>query len=275
MAQFIPLSNREQEVVMHLLEGKSNKLIASSLGISQRTVEFHLKNIYTKFQVSSRIELILKLGHATGKSEIGKLRYSTVDNPGESVENRDTLDARTDRAASFRDTVSMIGKEFEMKNLLNTGHVPVGVTTALFTGFLWVAMLRRYGHMSLDEIKPWVVPLVVMLAMIGLSVGLAGKRNGNTLLKVGLSTLFGTGLSPIAILPTMGMVVLPVGKLAERIGLINLSAISRDVATTLAIIAMLAIWLVLGIIAGIVLLSVTIQKPAHKASQMAAPEGRL
>ncbi|MBK8780965.1 MAG: helix-turn-helix transcriptional regulator [Anaerolineales bacterium] len=53
MAQFNELSKREQEVVQHLLEGKSNKLIALSLGFSDRTVEFHLKNIYTKLQVST------------------------------------------------------------------------------------------------------------------------------------------------------------------------------------------------------------------------------
>ena len=55
MAQFNKLSNREWEVAKLLLQGKSNKLIASALGISDRTVEFHLKNIYAKFQVSSRI----------------------------------------------------------------------------------------------------------------------------------------------------------------------------------------------------------------------------
>lgn len=35
------LSAREQEVVDLLLKGKSNKLIASALGISDRTVEFN------------------------------------------------------------------------------------------------------------------------------------------------------------------------------------------------------------------------------------------
>jgi DNA-binding NarL/FixJ family response regulator len=52
MEQFNELSNREWEVAKLLLEGKSNKLIALSLGISDRTVEFHLKNIYT--QASSK-----------------------------------------------------------------------------------------------------------------------------------------------------------------------------------------------------------------------------
>jgi DNA-binding CsgD family transcriptional regulator len=275
MTQYIPLSNREREVVKLLLQGKSNKLIASALGISDRTVEFHLKNVYAKYHVSSRIELILKLGNATGKVEIEKLGYSTVDRVEKITENRDGHNSRMDWATSFRDTVSIIGKELEMKNLLNTKHVLAGVITALFTGFLWVAMFRYFVHMSLNEIKPWIVPLIVIWAMIGLSLGLIGKRNDNTLLKVCFSTLFGTGLSPIAILPLMGFVVLPLGKLAEGIGLINRSTMSSDVATTLAIIAMMAIWVIVGIGIGIILLSVSIKKPEQKVSQTPVAEHHL
>jgi DNA-binding CsgD family transcriptional regulator len=58
------LSNREQEVAALLLQGKSNKQIAAALHITQNTVEFHLKNIYAKLQVSSRTELMLKLGNS-------------------------------------------------------------------------------------------------------------------------------------------------------------------------------------------------------------------
>ena len=89
MAQINKLSKREWEVVKLLLQGKSNKLIASSLGISERTVEYHLKNIYAKFQVRSRLELILKLGNATGKFETEILGHSTVDSMREKIENRD------------------------------------------------------------------------------------------------------------------------------------------------------------------------------------------
>ncbi|GAB4578881.1 MAG: hypothetical protein Fur0022_16180 [Anaerolineales bacterium] len=45
-----PLSQREWEVVNLLREGKSNKLIASSLHISERTVEFHLKKFTPSFK---------------------------------------------------------------------------------------------------------------------------------------------------------------------------------------------------------------------------------
>src|SRR5574339_591321 len=83
----VQLSKREKEVLNLVLQGKSNNQIAWSLDISVRTVEFHLKNIYAKFQVSSRIELLLKLGHAAGGIKIEELGYSTVARRGENREN--------------------------------------------------------------------------------------------------------------------------------------------------------------------------------------------
>ena len=79
----VQLTKREMEVLQHVLQGNSNKQIALSLDITVRTVEFHLKNIYAKFQVSSRIELILKLGHAIDVAKMEELWYSTVDRRGE------------------------------------------------------------------------------------------------------------------------------------------------------------------------------------------------
>ncbi len=87
MTEFNQTSTREWEVIEQLLQGKSNKLIAASLHISVSTVEFHLKNIYEKFNVSSRLELILALWKATGKMDIKELGYSTVDSMEDSVEN--------------------------------------------------------------------------------------------------------------------------------------------------------------------------------------------
>ncbi len=275
MSEFPRLSNREWDVLKLLLQGKSNKLIASSLDISVRTVEFHLKNIYVKFQVSSRVELILKLGDVTGGLEAEKLGHSTVDSKGEVAENRDGFNSQMSWATSFRDTVSIIGQELQMKNLMNTKHVLVGVITALSTGFAWVAMFRYFVHMASNEINPWIVPLIIIWAIIGLSLGLIGKRNGNTLLKVCFSALFGTGLSPISILPLMGFIVLPLGKLVEWMGLINRSTMSSDVATTLATIAMLAIWMTVGIVIGIMILFLTIKKSEPKNNQTPVTETRL
>lgn len=275
MAQFNRLSKREWEVLKLLLQGKSNKLIASSLGISVRTVEFHLKNIYAKFQVTSRIELILKLGNTAGKVETEKLGYSTVDSRRENAENRDRLNSRMGWATSFRDMVSMIGKELEMKNLSGSKHVLVGVITALFIGILWVSTLLYSHSVSLNEIKAWGVPLIVILAMIGVSIGLIGKRNGNTLRKVCFSVLFGTGLSPFLIIPLMIIVVLPLGKLAEWFGFIDPSTMSSNVATMLTAAVMIAIWLIVGIAIGATLLFVTIQKPEQAGMQKHVSEQGL
>lgn len=137
MTQSNQLSNRESEVVKLLLEGKSNKLIASALGISDRTVEFHLKNIYTKSQVSSRTELILKLGQSTGagKGEIAetsdKLGRSTVENMGEITENGDQSNSRN-WVTSLRETVSLIGKELKMENVLNSNASSEGNNVTFF-----------------------------------------------------------------------------------------------------------------------------------------------
>ncbi len=49
------LSKRENEVLTHLAQGLSNKLIARNIGISENTVRFHLKNIYHKLQVHNRL----------------------------------------------------------------------------------------------------------------------------------------------------------------------------------------------------------------------------
>ncbi|WP_037507318.1 helix-turn-helix transcriptional regulator, partial [Rhizorhabdus wittichii] len=48
------LSNREAEIVAHLADGASNKVIARRLGLSDNTIKFHLKKVYAKLGVSSR-----------------------------------------------------------------------------------------------------------------------------------------------------------------------------------------------------------------------------
>lgn len=143
MPQFDKLSTREQEVVKLLLQGKSNKLIAWSLGISDRTVEFHLKNIYAKFQVSSRVELILELGKVSGRLESKNLGYSTVVDTMESAENGGRLDSQMGRVASLRATVSIIVKELFMKILMKNPSAflpPVLSFAALVTLIAHVAI---------------------------------------------------------------------------------------------------------------------------------------
>ena len=54
------LTERELEVLGHARKGETNKAIALALGISSRTVQGHLANIYAKLRVSSRTEAVMK-----------------------------------------------------------------------------------------------------------------------------------------------------------------------------------------------------------------------
>ncbi len=56
-----PLSNRELDVFMLLLEEKTNKTIAGELFVSVNTVKFHLQNIYVKLDVDNRTDAILSV----------------------------------------------------------------------------------------------------------------------------------------------------------------------------------------------------------------------
>lgn len=55
-----PLTERETEILSQLCQGKSYKMIAAALFISQGTVHSHLKHIYKKLQVNSKSEAVAK-----------------------------------------------------------------------------------------------------------------------------------------------------------------------------------------------------------------------
>lgn len=54
-------SNAESKVVAYLQKGYNNDEIAERLNISVKTVKFHLTNIYKKYDVKSRSQLMAKL----------------------------------------------------------------------------------------------------------------------------------------------------------------------------------------------------------------------
>lgn len=57
-----PLSPREREILAVLAQGVSNKEIARTLDISEKTVRNHLSNVYRKMGVRSRAQAIVKAG---------------------------------------------------------------------------------------------------------------------------------------------------------------------------------------------------------------------
>jgi DNA-binding CsgD family transcriptional regulator len=172
------LSKREKDVVDLVLEGKSNKMIASALNISIRTVEFHLKNIYDKFQVSSRVELVLKLGDSTvaGREEV--------------AENRDGPDLK-DQVTSLMRAVSRIGKELIMKTVSNENVRNEGGTLTFFESIR--ECFKKYaefnGRASRSEF--WWFALFVVLSASALT--LLNEIFGNIFLIAVLLPLLAAG----------------------------------------------------------------------------------
>ena len=55
-----PLSEREYDIVLALVEGLSYKMIADKYDISLDTVRQHIRNVYRKLNVNSKGEVITK-----------------------------------------------------------------------------------------------------------------------------------------------------------------------------------------------------------------------
>jgi len=191
MAQSDPLSDREREVAKLLQEGKSNKLIAAALGISDRTVEFHLKNIFTKLQVSSRVELILKLGQSTGAAgeNQDQLGHSTVENMGEKTENRDKPNSEKNWTTSFRETVSLIGKELKMDTILNTED---RVDPTTFFGAIRVC-LTKYADFTGRASRSEFWWFTVFVALVGAALTYLSQNLSNIFLIAMLLPLLAAG----------------------------------------------------------------------------------
>ena len=56
----VGLSAREEEILVLLTKGYSNKLIADQLSLSYDTVSSHLKRVYQKLHVNSRTEAVIR-----------------------------------------------------------------------------------------------------------------------------------------------------------------------------------------------------------------------
>lgn len=52
------LSDREKEILGHLIDGNTNKEIARILGLQEITVKVHLRNIYRKMEASNRAQAV-------------------------------------------------------------------------------------------------------------------------------------------------------------------------------------------------------------------------
>jgi DNA-binding NarL/FixJ family response regulator len=70
------LTPREHEVLALLLEGYSNQRMASSLGVTKRTVKYHVTNVLRKLGARSRISLLASHRRTVGRTPTGSQRLS-------------------------------------------------------------------------------------------------------------------------------------------------------------------------------------------------------
>ena len=61
----VNLTRREEEVLSGLMKSLSNKEIAVSLNLSERTVKFHVSSLLAKFHVRGRMELVREASRQT------------------------------------------------------------------------------------------------------------------------------------------------------------------------------------------------------------------
>jgi DNA-binding NarL/FixJ family response regulator len=56
----VALTPRESSVLEHLARGRSNKQIAAALGVSERTVKFHVSTLFAKLGATNRTEAVTR-----------------------------------------------------------------------------------------------------------------------------------------------------------------------------------------------------------------------
>jgi len=229
------LSRRENEVTNLLLKGMSNKQIAFTLGISERTIEFHLNNVYRKLQVASRVELILKLGEVTG-SDFANPVESTVDAESEEVHN-DSQPIERRWAKSLRNTVSLIKQETAMtirisfedlENYLRS-H-PIFFSLLIF---LTVSLTTRYVVFGIG-LYFWV-----SYALLGLVLGIGSVAFGMSWRKL---TSDGRQLCPLFIIFISALLPLLVAGF-DQLYLNTILRYTEPISTTIANISASAAWL--------------------------------
>ena len=81
------LSKREIEVVMLVLQGLTNREVAHNLCVAEKTVKFHLTNVYKKLKISRRSQIFwtLPLADFININEKPSAAVSKESRPGESA----------------------------------------------------------------------------------------------------------------------------------------------------------------------------------------------
>ena len=122
------ISGAESRVVAYLQQGLSNKEIGEALFVCEKTVKFHLTNIYKAYEVKSRSELLAKLT-GFGKTEREEIMVELV--PGA---NKSAAITQQEKI-KFIDTQFRVGESIEhlhtmMKSVTKDAINPATVNAA-------------------------------------------------------------------------------------------------------------------------------------------------
>lgn len=108
------LSNAEQSVYNEIIQGKSNREIGETLFVTEKTIKFHLTNIYRKLNVKSRAELIA-YQHKNG-GDMKDLPMSNEQEIEVSINSKKSL------SAVNKDSVEFVNEQFNVKASIETLH---------------------------------------------------------------------------------------------------------------------------------------------------------
>jgi DNA-binding CsgD family transcriptional regulator len=75
------LSRRQQEALLLIADGRTNREIAQALTISERTVKVHLRIIFQKLRVTCRADAVAAVQQEVSTSENGKLEHQQTSVP--------------------------------------------------------------------------------------------------------------------------------------------------------------------------------------------------
>lgn len=102
------LTRREQEVAQLIAQGLSNRAIAQSLGISERTAEGHVGQILEKLQLQTRTQVALRIPQAVGSVRAGIARHNLPIEGTSFVGRREEL-AEVDRLLAVSRLLTITG----------------------------------------------------------------------------------------------------------------------------------------------------------------------
>jgi len=158
--EFQMFGKREKEVISLLVQGKSNKQIAYALGISVRTVEYHLGKVYAKLNVASRTEAIIILS----KSDLWTSTVARDHAQGESLVENVVKDGDHDSKIFSIWRISM--KNFSRSRLFNRFWVTVTIGLSIIVIIIGFPIFQMKFGFPKSLLWTFIVVVLVWLTYI-------------------------------------------------------------------------------------------------------------